>query len=172
MWLFALMYVCFLLNHCAAESIGWLTPIALALGYTPDISAFLQFSFYEPVYYSIDGSFPGTKEARGRFVGIAETVGDAMTYLILTDDTQKVIYRSVVRPCSSEPNAQIRDRVLSVTSSCFRHSETATSKNLYHCEHIVHSCNTRASSLTARTKAISSKYGTLDITKLTNSMLS
>jgi len=33
----------------------------------------------------------------GHFVGIAESVGDAMTYKVLTDDTKKVIYHSSVR---------------------------------------------------------------------------
>jgi len=37
------------------------------------------------------------------FVGIAETVGDALTFKVLTDDTQKVIYHSAVHSALS-PN--------------------------------------------------------------------
>ena len=33
----------------------------------------------------------------GRFVGFAESVGDALTYKVLTNDTQKIIYCSYVR---------------------------------------------------------------------------
>jgi len=68
-------------------------------GTTPDISPILRFSFYQPVYYAVnEPSFPSdSREARGRFVGIAEHVGHAMTFLILTDDTDKVIERSLVR---------------------------------------------------------------------------
>ena len=45
-----------------------------------------------------DADFPSeSKERKGRFVGIAETVGDALTYMVLTEDTNKVLYRSTVR---------------------------------------------------------------------------
>ena len=66
----------------------------------------LQFHFWEPVYYATADTlkydskpgFPSeSAEAKGRFVGFAESVGDALTYKVLTDDTQKVIYRSYVR---------------------------------------------------------------------------
>jgi len=33
----------------------------------------------------------------GRFVGFGESVGDALTFKILTDDTQKIMYRSSIR---------------------------------------------------------------------------
>ena len=64
----------------------------------PDISPLLHFSFWDPVYYKLDDSdFPSdSTEGRGHWVGIAENVGHAMTYKILTDDTKKVIYRSNV----------------------------------------------------------------------------
>jgi hypothetical protein len=49
------------------------------------------------VYYQeLDGKFPqGPKECLGRFVDIAETVGNAITFKILTKK-HKIIYRSVV----------------------------------------------------------------------------
>ena len=52
------------------------------------------------VYYHVDeASFPlESREKWGHWVGIAENVGHAMTYKILTDDTKKVICRSEVRP--------------------------------------------------------------------------
>ena len=83
----------------ATESLDWQTPMEVLTGSTPDISPLLQFHFYEPVYYMVeDHGFPSESgEKMGRFVGIAETVGDAMTFKILTDDTKKVIYRSTVR---------------------------------------------------------------------------
>ena len=59
----------------------------------------LAFAWYEPVYYKVDdSSFPSeTFEKRGRFVGIAENVGHLMTFMILTNDTRKVISRSGVQ---------------------------------------------------------------------------
>ena len=38
-------------NHRATPLLGWITPIQKSHGYTPDISAFLNFQFYESIYY-------------------------------------------------------------------------------------------------------------------------
>jgi hypothetical protein len=98
-WLLALTYVCFLLNHVAHAQLNWRTPLENLTGATPDISPLLRFHWWEEVYYKIDDSdFPSdSQEARGRFVGIAEHVGHAMTYSILTDDTLTTIRWSNVR---------------------------------------------------------------------------
>jgi hypothetical protein len=42
-------------------------------------------------------TFHLTREKRGHFVGISESVGHAMTFKILKDNTLKVIHRSNVR---------------------------------------------------------------------------
>ena len=60
-------------------------------GYTPDISAFLQFQFWEKVYYKVNDKHPDPKEAAGYWVGVSDNVGDALTYVIWTDKTFKVI---------------------------------------------------------------------------------
>ena len=49
-----------------------------------------------------DIAFPSeTIEGHGHFVGISEHVGNVMTFKILTSDTNKIIYRSVVRSAES-----------------------------------------------------------------------
>ena len=77
-WLLALQYVCYMQNHLAYESLGWRTPTEWLLGYTPDISVLIRLEFWEPVFYQMrDASFPSdSTECLGRFVGIAENVGD------------------------------------------------------------------------------------------------
>jgi len=52
----------------------------------------------------MEGSdFPSdTAERLGRFVGFGESVGDALTFKILTDNTQKIMYRSSIRTALSE----------------------------------------------------------------------
>jgi hypothetical protein len=92
------MYVCFLLNNTWCDAIDDV-PIRMSTGSTNDISPLLCFHFWEPVYYKFDDSdFPSdSREKRGHFVGISESVGHAMTFKILTDDTLKVIHRSNVR---------------------------------------------------------------------------
>jgi hypothetical protein len=47
--------------------------------------------------------FPASKEKPGRFVGVAENVGDAMTFWVLTEDTEQLIARSVIRS-AEDPN--------------------------------------------------------------------
>ncbi|KAI2506167.1 hypothetical protein MHU86_8302 [Fragilaria crotonensis] len=63
-----------------------------------------RFSFWQPVwYYQPRQSFPKTKMLKGRFLGIAQNIGDAFCFLILTqpepdDDSQpQVLARSVIR---------------------------------------------------------------------------
>ena len=113
-WLLALMYVCFILNHTVCDAIGGKVPLQVATGSTPDISPLLRFGFYEPVYYRIDDSdFPSdTTEKLGYCVGIAEHVGHAMTYKVLTADTKKVIYRSNVRTALDDDSRNLRADIL------------------------------------------------------------
>jgi hypothetical protein len=70
-WLLALIYVCLLLNHLASAALGWKSPEQILTGQTPDISKFMHFSFYEPVYYhSYSDSFPSVpNEEQGCVVG-------------------------------------------------------------------------------------------------------
>mgnify|MGYP006357956311 FL=1 len=98
-WLLCLLYVCYLLNYTYCENIKDV-PMRKLNGSTPDISPLLRFYFWQEVYYKIDDAdFPSqSREAKGHFVGFSEHVGHALTYKILTIDTNKVIHRSNVRP--------------------------------------------------------------------------
>ena len=109
LWLLCAMYVVFLLNHLSHKILDYRTPLEVAFGETPDISSLLSFRWYDDVFYlDADETFPHSKEKPGKFVGIAENCGDAMTYLILTEDTKQVIARSVVRRADNPfaPNAR------------------------------------------------------------------
>ena len=108
-WLLAMTYVCLLLNHLASAALKWKTPEEVLTGQTPDISKFLYFSFYEPVYFtSYSTGFPSeSNEEEGWWVGIATHVGDALTYKILTK-TKKVIYRSAIRSALTPAKRNLR----------------------------------------------------------------
>ena len=110
MWLLCLLYVVYLHNHMATESIGWKTPLQYKDGQRSDVSALLLFRWWEPVYYSLESrTFPtGTREKLGRWVGVAENQGDALTYLVLDDDSQKVVVRSNVRTALDPANPNLR----------------------------------------------------------------
>ena len=113
-WLLCLIYVCYLLNHIACIALDGKMPLLALTGITPDIAIILLFTFYQPVFYATyDQHFPSESEERGGYwVGFGEHCGDAMTHKILDHDTQKVIYRSAVRPMkSSTPNHRLAPEV-------------------------------------------------------------
>eukprot|EP00934_Nitzschia_sp_Nitz4_P000636 Nitzschia sp. Nitz4//scaffold500_size4614//80//4514//NITZ4_009238-RA/size4614-augustus-gene-0.0-mRNA-1//-1//CDS//3329553583//636//frame0 len=98
-WTYAARYMCGVGNILANESIRYNIPLTVRYGETFDISAFLVFQFYEKVYYGDPStSFPDSKEQPGYWLGPAESIGDLLTYHVLTNDTQSVLARSVVRP--------------------------------------------------------------------------
>ena len=107
LWLQALMYVCLVLNLTSNASLNYAVPYTVLTGVTPDISALLQCEWYEPVYYrEEEAEFPSvSKEKLGWFVGVAEHVGYAMTYKVLTKDSSKIIFRSAIRS-ARDPKTQ------------------------------------------------------------------
>ena len=85
-------------------------PLLVLYGITPDISIMLLYTFYQPVFYDThDQHFPSETEERAAFwVGFGEHCGDAMTHKLLDKITQKIIYRSAVRPITkSNPNHRL-----------------------------------------------------------------
>ena len=109
-WLLCLIYVCYLLNHIACNALDGKIPLLALTGITPAISIILLFTFYQPVFYATyDQHFPSESEERGGYwVGFGEHCGGEMTHKILDHDTQKIIYRSAVRPKkSSTPNHRL-----------------------------------------------------------------
>ena len=99
------------------ENLKWKTPIEAAFGYTPDISALLQFSFWENVYYYDPDatSFPTTKENVGHFLGISKNCGDALTFYVLTSNKQ-IISRSVLRTAEDNSTKNLRAELNSYNS--------------------------------------------------------
>jgi len=99
-WLLALNYVCTVMKLTAERSLGWRPPMEVATGITQDISMLLHFMFWDIVHCARHANKqPGSQkgqEIRGRFVGFAFDVGHALTFLVLTDDTRKIIKRSVL----------------------------------------------------------------------------
>ena len=130
-WLLCLLYVCILLNATASPALGGLTPLQALTGQVPDISHFLHFSFWEPIYYKVDENesdhrFPSqSNEKRGHWVGFADNKGDQLTWKILTDDTNTIIIRSAVRSATkTSPNLRLdpqkeEDQPQDLTSDVF-----------------------------------------------------
>ena len=91
------------MNVTASPALDGITPLQALTGQVPEISHFLHFSFWEPVYYKVDENksdhrFPSqSNEKRGHWVGFADNKGDHLTWKILTDEPQQIITRSAVR---------------------------------------------------------------------------
>ena len=113
-WLLCVVYVCSLLNVTASPACDGIAPLQALTGQVPDISHFLHFSFWEPVYYEVDENesdhrFPSqSNEKRGHWVGFADNKGDHLTWKILTDETQHIITRSTIRSAiTTSPNLRL-----------------------------------------------------------------
>jgi len=108
-WLLCLLYVLYIMNRTALESLNWRTPLEVLTGSTPDVSPVTRFYFWEPVYYALnEGNYKHGTEATGRFVGFSENVGHAMTYKVLDDKTKKVLHRSRVRSALFDDKRNLR----------------------------------------------------------------
>ena len=138
-WELAVTYGILLLNHTAAASLGWKTPMEKAFGVTPDISALVQFAFYEPIYFlDSDTSYPHTREIPGRFVGIAEHTGDALTYKILTPQGS-IIARSVLRSALNPHHINKRDHAFSDKGEQYLNSTPFADEVRTFGHHMIHS---------------------------------
>ena len=99
-------------NVVANDSLHLRTPYETRHGSTPDISAYILFTFWEKIlYYDSEQSFPNSKELPGHFLGVAKNSGDALTFRILDSDG-KVLVRSVIqsalgKPLSGFPNKRV-----------------------------------------------------------------
>jgi hypothetical protein len=95
--------VCFLLNHTYNTALQ-AVPLACLQGVTVDISELLRFPFWQPVDFKLsESSFPSeSKEALGHIVGISEHCGHALTYKVLSSESDVIIYCSLLRPATPD----------------------------------------------------------------------
>ena len=100
LWFMAAQYAADVHNICSdAKHPSGITPLQYQQGATPDISAYLQFTFWEPILYlDHEAIWPSSKERSGRWLGIAHNIGDALTFWILDDQSKYILARSVIRP--------------------------------------------------------------------------
>src|SRR5210317_962225 len=111
-WPWAYMYFSDINSICATPILGWKTPISVCHGYTPEISAYLLYQFWEPIYFKIDKKYPSTKELEERWLGVNKTVGDILTYDILSLSSMKVIQRSSIWSADPKKTSIINKRII------------------------------------------------------------
>ncbi len=97
-------YVVLLLNHCVNGQ--GVIPNTAATGEFTDVSPFLEYHFWQEVFYEN----PEGGESLGRWCGPAPRHGDVLTYAILNVSTDQIVYRSNVRPAKDPmfPNRNVR----------------------------------------------------------------
>ena len=59
------------------------TPLEALTGNMPDISEFLEFKWYQPIWIFDPSVFPDQQKKIGRWIGVAHRVGQAMCYWVL-----------------------------------------------------------------------------------------
>ena len=108
-------------NHLARKSLNWRTPLEAFTGETPDLSV-LRFKFYEPVWYREWSQPTGDiKMFKGRFLGMAWNVGDAMCYRIISyrNKREEIINRSVCVPRDPDCDVPHRHFLVWTSLTCF-----------------------------------------------------
>ena len=102
-------YVTYIMNHIPLASLDWQTPYFRAFGTTRDISPFLLYQWWEPIYYyASDIPFHESREKLGHFAGFVDNVGDSFCFKIVSADNDQILYRSVLRSALDTTNSNFR----------------------------------------------------------------
>ena len=78
------------------------SPHEMVLGITPDISAFMEFGFYELVFYivNVPGKFPLPKRKIGRWLGPSKQISSDLVFKVLTK-AGNIVTTSAVFPVTA-----------------------------------------------------------------------
>lgn len=99
LWCFAAEYMAAIMKFTASDlfRLRGRTPYELVHGYTPDISEYLEFELYEPIFYWDDerSGFPESEKHIGRWLGPAISVGQGMAYYILKANGEYIVRSTV-----------------------------------------------------------------------------
>ena len=104
-WFYAWNLFAYVNNRISQPALNDKTPIEKRHGQIPDISALLEFTFFEPVYYLERSGRPNSQEKAGYWLGPVDHMGDGIVYYIMTADKDDIVLaRSVVRRVRSRVN--------------------------------------------------------------------
>ena len=75
-WYIAAQYIADIHNVCSDQSLpDDMTPLQYQQGVTPDISAYLQFTFWQPILYlDHEAVWPSSRERSARWLGVAHGI--------------------------------------------------------------------------------------------------
>jgi hypothetical protein len=103
LWDYCLTYVCELRNRLALPlyQLHGRTPHEVLTGNTPDISEYLEYEWYQPIWVYDTAAFPEQRRTIGRWIGVAHRIGQAMCYWVLPPSGIPIA-RSTVQPISKD----------------------------------------------------------------------
>ncbi len=104
LWDYCTIYQCELRNLIAHPyyKLHGRTPYEVVTGRTPDISEYLDFHWYQPIwYFDQEAQFPEERRKLGRWLGVAHRVGQALCYYVLPISAIPIIC-STIQPVSRD----------------------------------------------------------------------
>ena len=117
-WLLCTLHIVALLCLISQARLNGMTPHQAVYGEVPDLSPYLCFHWWQKVRYSPNStSLDKTNDRAGYFVGVADHVGDALTFVILDDETHQCVFRSLVRPREDRLNPNLRLDLPNISAS-------------------------------------------------------
>ncbi|MGH3055661.1 MAG: hypothetical protein ACRDL7_11860, partial [Gaiellaceae bacterium] len=114
LWDYCMSYVCD--TRCITAhgnySLHGRTPYEYVTGNTPDISEYVEFDWYQPIWYFESADFPNDRRLMGRWLGVSHRIGQAMCYWVLPKSGIP-ISRSTVQAVSEQDSKQedVRNQV-------------------------------------------------------------
>jgi hypothetical protein len=103
LWDFCATYVAELrcLTAQPLYSLHGRTSYELETGNTPDISEYITFSWFQPIWYYDKTNFPDENNHIGRWISVAHNIGQAMCFWILSKSGVPIA-RTTVRPITDD----------------------------------------------------------------------
>jgi hypothetical protein len=113
LWDFCAIYVTDLRNRLAIPlyQLHGRTPYEVLTGNTPDISEYLEFEWYQPVWILTPSAFPEHKRTIGRWLGVAHRIGQALCYWVLPPSGTPIA-RTTVQPITKDDLASAEIKIL------------------------------------------------------------
>ena len=122
LWDYAVVWICEVMQQTVSSSryANRRTPIELLTGETPDISEYLDFSFYDWVIFKVNVIIGDTE--LGRYLGVSHSFGNLMTYSVINQNG-KVMSRSTVQRVTNIELQQeeMKHKCLSFTQNLHQH---------------------------------------------------
>ena len=114
-WLQAMKYLADIHNYTIDETLGYKIPMSIRHpGIIHDILPFLQFMFWEQVFYlDDDEKFPSTKAKPGYWVGVCTHAGDHLTFNIVDAKTKEIVECSNIKSAriSANPTSDVFTKI-------------------------------------------------------------